>query len=457
MSLNRILIAGTGSGCGKTTVTCSILKALINLGLKVQPYKCGPDYIDPMFHTYITKRISRNLDTYMMDSETIKWLLAKNSYKADISVIEGVMGYYDGVGANGDFSTYDLARILKCPVILIVNGKGMAASVAALVKGYIQFKPESNIKGIILNGINSGYYKLQKNAIENSTGICVLGYIPDIKNITLDSRHLGLVKVDEIEKLDYKLDLLAKQAMDTIDLDKLILLAENSVNIEINKPNYLKKIYKYGKFKVGLAKDKAFCFYYQDNIDLLKELGGEIVEFSPINDKKLPEGIDCLYIGGGYPEIYAASISDNLSMKASIYNAVNNKIPTIAECGGFMYLCKGINTFDNKFYQMVGVLDGEVNLTNKLVRFGYVKLKSLTENILSSKAGVIKAHEFHYSDSTLNGNSFEISKPSGIKWLGINATDTLYAGYPHIHFYSNIEFIIKFVRKVISNKCTTYK
>lgn len=444
-NLNRVIIAGTSSGCGKTTITCAIIKALVNRNIVVQPYKCGPDYIDTMFHTHISKRISRNLDTFMLDRQTIEYLISKNSKGVDISIIEGVMGYYDGVGADGDYSTYTLSALTKTPTILIIDAKSIATSVAAIAKGFVDFKSNSNIKGIILNGVKSSYYNIQKEAIENNTNLKVLGYMPILECSKIESRHLGLTTANEIDDLDAKLNSLAKQLEQTVDLDLLLQIAKQAEQLDLSDFKCLKKI---TNFKIAVAKDKAFCFYYQDNIDLLEQLGAEIIEFSPLNDKKLPDNIDGLYLGGGYPEIYADILEKNYSMRASIYNNVKNGLPTIAECGGFMYLCNKIINLDGKSYNMVGILDGEVSMTNKLVRFGYVRLKSLTNNLLGKQNSSIKAHEFHYSDSTINGDSYEIAKLSGIKWLGINATKNLYAGYPHIHFWSNIDYAINFCKNI---------
>lgn len=436
--MNRILIAGTNSGCGKTTITCAILKALINKNLIVQPYKCGPDYIDTMFHTHITNRISRNLDTYMLDEITIKYLLNKNSKGADISIIEGVMGYYDGIGTDGLCSTYDLAKITQAPVILVVNSKGMGTSIAALINGFVKFKSLNNIKGVILNGIHNGYYQLQKEAIEKYTGVEVLGYMPYIEDVNLNSRHLGLIKADEVYNLNLKIEILANQALKTIDLNRLIEISKQVPKLQNHDFN-LKKIYD---FKIGVARDKAFCFYYQDNLDLLEQLGANIIYFSPINDN-LPNNLDALYFGGGYPEIYADLLEKNIHIRKAIYNKIKSGIPTIAECGGFMYLCNKINS-----YNMVGILDGEVNMQQKLVRFGYCNLVSLNDNILAKANWSIKGHEFHYSDSTINGNNFKIIKSSGKVYYGINAFNNLFAGYPHIHFWSNIDFVIRFINHI---------
>lgn len=436
--MNRILIAGTNSGCGKTTITCAILKALINKNLIVQPYKCGPDYIDTMFHTHITNRISRNLDTYMLDEITIKYLLNKNSKGADISIIEGVMGYYDGIGTDGLCSTYDLAKITQAPVILVVNSKGMGTSIAALINGFVKFKSLNNIKGVILNGIHNGYYQLQKEAIEKYTGVEVLGYMPYIEDVNLNSRHLGLIKADEVYNLNLKIEILANQALKTIDLNRLIEISKQVPKLQNHDFN-LKKIYD---FKIGVARDKAFCFYYQDNLDLLEQLGANIIYFSPIDDN-LPNNLDALYFGGGYPEIYADLLEKNIHIRKAIYNKIKSGIPTIAECGGFMYLCNKINS-----YNMVGILDGEVNMQQKLVRFGYCNLVSLNDNILAKANWSIKGHEFHYSDSTINGNNFKIIKSSGKVYYGINAFNNLFAGYPHIHFWSNIDFVIRFINHI---------
>lgn len=448
INLNRVIIAGTSSGCGKTTITCAIIKALINRNIVVQPYKCGPDYIDTMFHTHIAKRISRNLDTFMLDKQTIEYLISKNSTGADISIIEGVMGYYDGVGADGNYSTYTLSSLTKTPVILIIDAKSIATSVAAIVKGFSEFKTNSNIKGVILNGIKGSYYNIQKEAIENNTNLKVLGYIPTLEDSKIESRHLGLITANEIDDLDIKLNSLAKQVEQTVDLNLLLQIAKEAEPLDAYNFEILKKIKRIGNFKIAIARDRAFCFYYQDNIDLLEQLGAEIVEFSPLNDKKLPDNIDGLYLGGGYPEIYADILEKNYSMRISIYNNIKNGLPTIAECGGFMYLCNKITNLNGKSYNMVGILDGEVNMTNKLVRFGYVELKALENNLLGKQNSSIKAHEFHYSDSTINGSSYEISKLSGMKWLGINATKNLYAGYPHVHFWSNIDYAINFCKYI---------
>lgn len=436
--MNRILIAGTNSGCGKTTIACAILKALINKNLIVQPYKCGPDYIDTMFHTHITNRISRNLDTYMLDEITIKYLLNKNSKGVDISIIEGVMGYYDGIGTDGLCSTYDLAKIIQAPVILVVNSKGMGTSIAALINGFVKFKSLNNIKGVILNGIHNGYYQLQKEAIEKYTGVEVLGYMPYIEDVNLNSRHLGLIKADEVYNLNLKIEILANQALKTIDLNRLIEISKQVPKLQNHDFN-LKKIYD---FKIGVARDKAFCFYYQDNLDLLEQLGANIIYFSPIDDN-LPNNLDALYFGGGYPEIYADLLEKNIHIRKAIYNKIKSGIPTIAECGGFMYLCNKINS-----YNMVGILDGEVNMQQKLVRFGYCNLVSLNDNILAKANWSIKGHEFHYSDSTINGNNFKIIKSSGKVYYGINAFNNLFAGYPHIHFWSNIDFVIRFINHI---------
>lgn len=447
-TLNRILIAGTGSGCGKTTVTCAILKALVDRDLKVQPYKCGPDYIDTAFHTKITGRNSSNLDTYIIESEIIKYIVNRNSAGADISVIEGVMGYYDGIGSGSQFSTYTLSKITDTPVVLIVNGKGMAASVAATVKGFVDFKSDNNIKAVIINGINKSYYNLQKEAIESNTGIEVIGYMPYMENVNFESRHLGLVMADEIDDFYSKLNFIAKYACECIDLDRFIQIANTSK--PIYSFDFTKQ--KLGDFRLAIAKDRAFCFYYSDNLNMLKDLGADIVEFSPIDDKKLPYNIDGIYIGGGYPEIYAESLEKNISMRESIYKSINSGIPMLAECGGFMYLCNRINLLNGKSYNMVGALNGEVNMTKKLVRFGYVELQSLNDNLIGKQNWTIRAHEFHYSDSTVNGNDFKITKNSGVSWTGINATSNLCAGYPHINFWSNPDFAVRFCSKMIDNK-----
>ena len=440
----RLVIGATSSGSGKTTITCGILCSLINRGLKVASFKCGPDYIDPMFHEEVLETPSNNLDSFFLDKESLIRVFNENA-KEDISIIEGVMGYYDGITSTSfSSSTYEIASILKANTILIVNCKGMSQSIIALIKGFVEYVSDSRIKGIILNNISKKVYDELKPKIEELFNeIVVLGYVPKLdSSLLLESRHLGLVTAKEILDIKDKIKRLSDVLEETIDFDKLLKIASieklESKSLNINK---IKDV------RIGIARDKAFCFYYDSNIDLLKKLGAEIVYFSPLCDKSLPPNLDGLYFGGGYPELYLEKLSNNTKILNDIKQKITSGIPVIAECGGFMYLNKAIDG-----YKMVGVFDSEVKNMNKLVRFGYVTLTANENNLLLKPGEEIKGHEFHYYDSSDNGSSFSLRKTNGTIYQSVKASNNMYAGFPHLYFYSNINFAINFI-----NKCWEWK
>lgn len=448
-SFSRIMIAGTGSGCGKTTITCGILKALMNKGLKVASFKCGPDYIDPMFHSEITGLKSRNLDMFLCGENTVKQLFAENSEGAGVSVVEGVMGFYDGLGVNTvDYSSNDLSNRTQTPVILVLNCKGMALSVAAFIKGFLEFS-ENNIKGVLLNGINSGMFPMYKELIEKHNGIKVLGFMPDLPEASIESRHLGLVTAQEIDTLKRKIGLLAENATRHIDLDALLQIASSALALRyepaaVDKINYTTT----RDVKIAIAKDKAFCFYYQDSIDLLCKMGAEMIPFSPLHDKSLPEDIDGIILGGGYPELYCEKLSLNSSMLESIRTAIEKRVPLYAECGGFMYLGASIEG-----YKMVNAIKTNSSLTDRLQNFGYVRLTADRDTLLCKKGESIHAHEFHYSKSDFDGDAFTATKiSSGKQHSCIFADENRFAGYPHLHLWGNIKFAAAFV-----SRCAEYR
>ena len=444
MKTPRLLLAGTSSGCGKTTVTCAILQALVNRGLKVGAFKCGPDYIDPMFHSRIIGAKSANLDLHFFSENTLKYLLQKNAADRDVSIIEGVMGYYDGLGLSTTrASSYEVAKVTDSPVVLVVNAKGASLSVLATVQGFLTFCPDSHIRGVILNQCTAMTYKALAKAIEDKLGIRVLGYLPKLADCALESRHLGLVTAAEITDLKEKLQKLAHQAEKTIDLEGLLTLAKEAPPITCD-PIALPKL---EPVRIAVAKDNAFCFYYADSLEALEEMGAEIIEFSPIHHKKLPENIHGLYLGGGYPELYARQLSENKTMLESIRNALQKGLPCIAECGGFMYLTEAIGE-----YPMVGFLPGNCFDNGKLTRFGYVTLRAGMDNMLCKAGEQIPAHEFHHWDCTQPGSGFTAAKPTGKSWDCVAATDTLYAGYPHFHFYANPAFLKGFYDTCLKEK-----
>lgn len=447
---NRIMFSAVSSGSGKTLITCGILQALVNRGLNVASFKCGPDYIDPMFHSKVIGAKSRNLDSFFTKENEIKYLLEKNSVDMDISVMEGVMGFYDGLaGISKKASSYDVAKITKTPVILIINCKGMSLSILPIIKGFMEYAKDSNIKGVILNKMSKMIYDDIKNLIEKELKIKVLGYVEDVKDLTIESRHLGLVKPEEVLNLKEKLNNLANILEETLEIDEIINLAKASEKLEYTKPE-IKKINH--KVKIAVARDEAFCFYYEDNLELLKEMGAEIKYISPLRDKELPKEIDGIILGGGYPELYAKELSKNICFLEDINKRINEGLPCLAECGGFMYLNNSLEDKEGNIFPMAKVLDGDSYKTSKLGRFGYIDIECLKDNFLCKKGEIIKAHEFHYWDSTICGEDFNAKKPLRKRsWKCINTTENLFAGFPHLYFYSNLEVPYRFL-----NKCIEY-
>lgn len=440
----RIMISAVGSNSGKTTVTAAVLKALKMKNKKVASFKTGPDYIDPMFHSRIIKIPSRNLDKFMLGENNCRYIFGKNSMNMDISVIEGVMGYYDGIGTGTSSSTYELAEVLNCPAVLVINPAGMAASVAAIINGFKNFRENSNIQGVILNNVSDKMYEYYKKIIELNTDVKVYGYMPNLPNCKLKSRHLGLVTAKEVENFESIIEELGSQALKSVDIEGLCKLAANSQYIEYTQPN----INYIGKTKIALADDKAFCFYYEDNLDLLAQMGAEIVKFSPLKDKELPKGIGGLYLGGGYPELYMEELSGNQSMLRSIKTEVSGGLPTFAECGGYMYLMDSFTDLKGNTYSLAGAIEGNSYMTSSLKRFGYITLISQNDNLMCQKGESINAHEFHYSDSSNTGDSFLAAKPESERsWKAVIADETKFMGYPHINFMGNIKFAENFIKK----------
>lgn len=441
----RLLIAGTNSGCGKTTIVNNILRAIQKQNIALCGFKCGPDYIDPMFHKAALGIPSYNLDLFFLDEKECKNLLVKHTPSDGIGIIEGVMGFYDGVSGTTDIaSSAHLARATDTPSVLVVSPKGQSLSMGAMLYGFKNFAPNT-LKGVIFNEISEGMYPLYKK-IAQEIGLKSYGYLPKIKQIEIPSRHLGLVTADELCNLQKQLDILADEAKKSIDIAGLIELAKTAPALE-NKSHKTKD----KSIRIAIAKDKAFCFYYQDNLDLLCEHSAELVPFSPINDKYLPENVSGLYIGGGYPELYAEQLSNNKSMLLSINSAINNKMPTIAECGGFMYLHSSITTLDGINYPMADVIKTTAQMTNKLQNFGYITMTSQKDCLIAKKGENINAHEFHYSKSENSGIDFYAQKPNGKSWSCVYANDTIYAGYPHLYFRNNKNIVLRFL-----NSCAKF-
>ena len=443
-NVNRVMVVGTGSGCGKTTVACGLLKALANRHLPIAGFKCGPDYIDPMFHSRIIGTESRNLDLYLCGENTVKYLLAENAAHGDYSVIEGVMGMYDGLGfENDDFSANHISRVTQTPQLLVVNVRGKSISLLAEISGYLHFAP-NQVQGVILNHCSKGMYPAYRTMVEEKLGLKVYGYLPPLAEAEIGSRHLGLVTAEEIQDLKSKIEVMGRAAAESLDLDGILSLAQTAPPISYEEiavePVCIEPV------KIGVAKDKAFCFYYEDNFRLLEDLGAELIPFSPMEDQALPEGISGLILGGGYPEEHLRTLSENRSMLKEVNAAVSSGMPVYGECGGFMYLGKTIEK-DGQTFETVGALQGNSHMTRGLVRFGYKTLTANRDNLMCRAGEQIRCHEFHYSDSDHYGDGFTASKASGKTWQTIEASDTIFAGYPHLHLWSNIRFAENFVRK----------
>lgn len=433
---DRILIAGTNSGCGKTTVTCAILAALKKRGVDVASFKCGPDYIDPMFHRETLGIPSQNLDLFFCMGTQLQSQLAADQHA--LRVIEGVMGYYDGIGTDGIASSYAIAKATSTPVILVLNVKGMYTSAGAIIYGFSQFRPDSGIRGVLFNGATPMLYEgLQQ--IARDAGIIPLGFLPFDATLAIQSRHLGLVTANEIVDLRKKLDTLALLAEQYIDLNQILLLAAEAPPLSTDQCEKM----HVARVRIAVARDEAFCFLYQENLTLLTSLGAELCFFSPIHDSVLPEHIQGLYLPGGYPELHAKALSGNSTMLASVKSAVERDLPTIAECGGFLYLH---DTLDG--LPMVGVIHAAAFRTAKLQRFGYITLTAQTDNLLCKAKESIRAHEFHYYESDSQGSDYLAGKPNSKRqYACIHATDSLYAGFPHLYFPSNPVFAESFIKQ----------
>ena len=479
MKIPKVMIAAVKSGSGKTTITCAFLKQLLCRKKHPVSFKCGPDYIDPMFHEQVLKIPSKNLDTFFSDASQIQALYEMELPGHDIAVLEGVMGLYDGLGGiREEGSSYHLAKTLDVPVILVVDAHGMGKSVIPLIAGFLQYDEKKLIKGVILNRTSKMFFDTIAPLIEEELAIKALGCIPNEKELTIGSRHLGLILPEEMEELNFQLEKAGQLLEKYVDVDAMIGIAESTfgekeetVTEEVKpeeKENLEEKAYS-GKVtifsqaifsgkkelydrensgtntippRIAVAKDEAFCFYYRDNLRMLEHYGAELVFFSPLHDEKLPENIHGLLLGGGYPELYAKQLAENESMRKSIKEALEQHLPSLAECGGFMYLHETLTDKDGKNFPMVGVIPAECQYTGKLVRFGYVEVQlpqGLTEKGTAERPEPekIKAHEFHYFDSTSCGGDFVAKKPgSSRNWNCIHGTGKSLWGFPHLYYHA---------------------
>ncbi len=440
--MKKFMIAGISSNVGKTTVTMGVMRALVRSGYSVVPFKTGPDYIDPMFHTFVTDVPSVNLDTWMLSDDTTRRLFYEKLNEDAVAVVEGVMGLYDGHSREDDRgSSAYLSQVLDCPVFLVIDGRGMAKSAAAMVKGYATFKPNINLAGVIINKIKTAsHYKLLKDVIETYAGIPCVGYFPETKDITMNSRHLGLIPVDELVGLKEQVDRAAEVAKAHIDLDRMLQLAAFQKKPPLIDDPFAPYVDRYVGKRIAYAKDKAFNFYYRDNLKVLKMLGFTLVPFSPLTDSRLPESVDALYLGGGFPEVFADELEQNTAMRTDIKNTLEAGLPCYAECGGLIYLTRQVTDLQGQSRQMVGFYDMDCRMTKGLQRFGYSRITAT----FGDKQVGINAHEFHHSLIDRGAEQYPRlyrATKGTISWEdGFKHHNTL-AGYSHIHFYANPQWL----------------
>lgn len=451
--MKQIIIAGTSSGSGKTTVSTGIMKALTMRGHKVIPFKVGPDYIDTGFHEAATGSSSVNLDLWMAGEPHTKFLYENHGRKGDFAIVEGVMGLYDGLGdENGTGSTAHAAKVLGIPVILVIDGEKIGSSAAAIVLGFKEYDKEVNLAGVIVNRVSSeSHYRLIRDAIERTTRIPCLGYLPPEPDISISSRHLGLVPQNETDDSRTVIEKTAGLIEKHIDLDRMEIIAQDTENREI-LPDPRADLRNIGKgLRIGIAKDDAFSFYYRDNIELLDHMGMELIYFSPLSDVTLPLDLDGVYLGGGFPEVFAHKLSSNISFLRTIHEALENGLPVYAECGGYMYLTQGIVDLEDKYHGMVGFLEGFCRMTKKLQRFGYAE-------ITAENGYCFRGHEFHHSEWTGASVSpvLSLRKPSAlqsdIRWRCGQRKKNVHGAYAHIHFYSNLDAVREIVESLVKRK-----
>ena len=432
----RVMFAATRSGSGKTTVTCGVLAALKKQNIKVQAYKCGPDYIDPMFHRTVLGINTGNLDTFFAGADAIGRILARDTKDAELIVMEGVMGYYDGVGGTTTMaSSYELSKVTKTPVVLIVDAKGASVTLAAIIRGIMEYKKDSRIVGVILNRVSPMFYSRIKHVIETECGIPVLGYLPEDASFAVPSRHLGLLQPDEMQKQRDWVETVAEAARKTIDIDGILEIAAQAEMLQIQKATGETEKSKFpAGYRIGVARDEAFSFYYRENLRMLEDMGATLVYFSPLTDAHVSE-VDALIFGGGYPELYAKQLYENQSMRASVWQALEAGMPCHAECGGFLYLGKSLADAEGNVYEMVGFLDGAGFRTERLQRFGYVELAPQEADAFAVNT-VLRGHEFHYWDSTDCGDACLAWKPLSKQktYPCMVKKKGTFAGFPHLYY-----------------------
>lgn len=453
MGFDRILLAAPKSGSGKTVITCGLLAALKAMGLRPTAFKCGPDYIDPMFHRRVLEVESRNLDSFFLDEAALRRSFRAGAGRGDMAVIEGVMGYYDGLGGiSPAASAFDVGRITASPVILVVDGRGASLSLAAQVKGFLDYMPESGIRGVIFNRVSPALCSRLAPAVER-LGVRVFGCVPEEGIFSLESRHLGLKFPDAPgdEALRSQLEAMGRRLAETLDMNGILKLAAEAPKFPEDAAEDGKREPSAGTWKtqasralpvtIGVAMDEAFCFYYEENLELLRKFGAALKFFSPLRDGELPEDIDGLLLGGGYPEAWAKELSENASMRRAVRRAEEGGLPILAECGGFLYLHRTLQGEDGEDYPMAGCLPLTAVRGRKLSRFGYIE-------ILTEDGETLRGHEFHYWESEDPGSLWQAKKPLSARgWSCEHGRNGGYWGFPHIYYPANPQWVRRWLKR----------
>ena len=453
VKIPRLVIAGTQSGVGKTTIVSGLLSALRQRGINAQAYKVGPDYIDPGYHAIASGRPCHNLDSWLMPPERLLSMFVSTSRSMDVAVVEGVMGLFDG-GSGGVASTASVARLLGAPVVLVVNARSAGESVAAMVLGFKLYDPEVRLAGVILNQVGSDSHERMVVEAVEKLEVKVLGVIRRSEKLTVPERHLGLLPVTENEA-ETVLENIHAAIAGQLDIEALLHLAATAPELEI-MPEPILPLSR--KARIGVAQDEAFSFYYPESLRVLEEMGAELVPFSPLRDAALPV-VDGLLFGGGFPEMFLEQLSANVSMLESIRRAAERGAPMVAECGGYMYLCRLVQAFDGREVPMVGLIPEVCRMEKRLQAVGYVEATALSDNVLCQAGEVLRGHEFHFSrmepaqTGHVGGPAFQITKKrTGAGAPGGYAAKNLVASYLHIHFAGNPEAARRFVESCVASR-----
>ena len=477
----QLLLAAPSSGSGKTTAACALLSALKARGLEPCAFKCGPDYIDPLFHRKVLEVESCNLDSFFMPADQVRALaertLAETGGPEGFGVVEGVMGYFDGLGGvSARGSSREMAQILELPAILVVDGRGASLSLAALIQGFLNYTPPdgtgrgNRIAGVIFNRVGGGMYDMLKKTVEAELPVKCLGYIPKMDWLNIESRHLGLVLPDEIADLKGVVKRLGEELERTLDWEGILALgageeeADKGAGSGSEKAAELAETVNFRKnplndasprgsgttrpsFRLAVAMDEAFCFYYRENLRALEEAGAQLCYFSPIHDRKLPEQAAGLLLGGGYPELHAGELAANQEMRERIRSAAEFGMPILAECGGYLYLLDELEGDDGAVYPMAGVFEGTGLRENKLRQFGYITVSSGQDGLYLKHGEMVRAHEFHYWHCARDGELavMRAVKPTGRRsWPAMREKKRVLAGFPHLYYPSCPEFVRRF-------------